>query len=123
PAAPLPVVDPLGNSLLHVLGIRVDAHPGALLERQQALDDSHEFHAVVGRLRLSAEHFLLPAAVAQEHAPAAGAGIALAGTVGIDLDDGPSAVRHRYFGGANCGSDGHCAAVRWPAHACAHAPA
>ena len=42
-----------------------------LLERFECLDDRGQFHAVVGRVDLSAEQFLLVFAVLEDRAPAA----------------------------------------------------
>src|SRR5690606_27546568 len=56
------------------------------LERAQALDHGHQFHAVVGGGRFAAEQFLLMRAHAQDHAPATGAGVAAAGAVRVQLD-------------------------------------
>src|SRR3546814_9895184 len=56
------------------------------LQRLQALDRSGHFHAVVGGKRRAAGEFKLPIALAQDRAPAAGAGIALARAVRENLD-------------------------------------
>ena len=60
-----------------------------LLQRLQRGDRRHQFHAVVGGVRLAALEFLLVLAVSQDRAPAARTGIARAGAVGVDDDVRP----------------------------------
>src|SRR5690606_17307251 len=82
-----PVGQPLGNAVQHIAGVTEDVHVAAWTgKRGQTLDDRHELHAVVGGVALPAIKLLLHALVAQQHAPAALAGIPLAGAVGIHLD-------------------------------------
>src|SRR5688500_2106949 len=85
PAAPLPAMDPLRDALLHVLRVGVQAHPARALERLERADHRRELHAVVGGVGLAPPQLLFRAARAQQHAPAAGAGIAAAGAVAEDL--------------------------------------
>src|SRR5690606_7129639 len=86
PIAPLPVGQPLRHALLHILGIRVHHHVARPLERLQRLDDGQQFHAIVGGVGLAAEKRLLVATLAQQRAPAAPAGVSLAGAVGPDFN-------------------------------------
>jgi hypothetical protein len=85
PAAPLPAVDPLADALLHVLRIGVHPRRHRALQGAQGLDHGGHFHAVVGSDLLAAEQFPFGIALAQDCAPAAGAGIAAAGAVGKDF--------------------------------------
>src|SRR5690554_4643040 len=57
-----------------------------ILQGLQAADGRHQLHAVIGGLRLAAEQGLLIFAQTKQYAPAARAGIALAGAVGKYLD-------------------------------------
>ncbi|MNF08223.1 hypothetical protein D3C80_2085900 [compost metagenome] len=61
-------------------------HVARLAERFQRHDRRHQFHAVVGGVGLAAGDLALAPAKAQQRGPAAGTGIAQAGTVGVDLD-------------------------------------
>src|SRR5690606_32709102 len=87
PAALLPVGHPLADALHYIL--RVGGQPDigrGLLQGLQTADGRHQLHAVIGGLRLAAEQGLLIFAQTQQYAPAARAGIALAGAVGKYLD-------------------------------------
>jgi hypothetical protein len=86
PAALFPVADPRADAELHVLRVGVEPSPGAVLERFQGADHGDELHAVVRGMRFSAVKFARPAVTHEQHAPAAGTGIALARAVGIDFD-------------------------------------
>src|SRR5436190_10434167 len=88
PAAALPRMDPLADSLLHVLRVGIDAHAAAPLERFERANDRGKLHAVVRRSGLAAENLPLRSASAQHDAPPAGPGVAAARAVGIDLDRG-----------------------------------
>ena len=86
PAAPLPVVHPFGNALLHVLRIGVQNDPARTLQRFQRADCAQQFHAVVRGMRLAAAQFEFLAIELQQRAPAAGARISLACAIGEYLD-------------------------------------
>ena len=86
PISPAPAVDPLVDALHHVLRIHVQIDATWALERAQRLKDSHHFHSVVGRLQLAAVQGLFRMTRTHQCAPAARAGIALAGTVGPDFN-------------------------------------
>ncbi|MNL58025.1 hypothetical protein D3C87_1816270 [compost metagenome] len=60
----------------------MDGDDASALERPQAFNDGHELHAVVGGLEFSAMQGFLVATGAQQDAPAARTGIALASPVG-----------------------------------------
>ncbi|MDT4867555.1 hypothetical protein FQZ97_1024740 [compost metagenome] len=106
PAALLPVGHPLGDAFHHVLRVGHQGHFTGALERGQALDGGHQLHAVVGGIALPTPELALGALVDQQCAPAARAGIALAGAVGIDLYQfahlslmfriAPADLRHRH---------------------------
>ena len=86
PAILLPAKDPLGDAIDHIAAVGVEMHPARLLERAEGVDYGGEFHAVVGRRLVAARHFLFMVSHAQDRAPAAGAGVALAGAIGENLD-------------------------------------
>ena len=88
PAVLLPAVYPAFHAVFNVLGIGVDGYPAGTGEGLEAAYDCGELHAVVGGVWLAAAEFFFVAAVAQQYAPAAGAGIALAGAVGVEVDGG-----------------------------------
>ena len=54
----LPFEDPLGHPLGHVLRVSGDLHLARPFERQQALNRSHQFHAVIGGVRVESEQLL-----------------------------------------------------------------
>ncbi len=56
------------------------------LESFQRADRAHQFHAVVGGMRFAAAQLALLAHGAQQCAPAADAGVALAGTIGKNFN-------------------------------------
>src|SRR5688572_4129528 len=114
PAAALPVLDPGRNPFHDVERVGVDPHAAPALESFERADRGHELHAVVRGVGLAAPELLLLAVVAQEHAPAAGTGVAAAGAVAVDLDD---AVSH---GGSDACS---CASFAKPERARGAAPA
>src|SRR4051794_19909326 len=55
PAALLPIVDPLGDALAHVLAVGVHDHLAGPSECPQPLDDRRELHPVVGGQSLTAD--------------------------------------------------------------------
>ena len=63
-----------------------------LLQRLQALDHRHQFHAVVGGGVLAAGQFLFVRAAAQDRGPAARAGIAGTGAIGEDFNRRSQAI-------------------------------
>src|SRR5688572_6615571 len=72
PPALFPGMDPLADPELDILGIGMQFHPGAGLERLQRANDRQELHAVVGCQTLSAVKLLRRPPVAQDQrAPAA----------------------------------------------------
>src|SRR5205823_2757777 len=84
PAAALPVEQPLADAFLHVLRISVDLDLARALQQLQRANDRGELHAIVGRLRLTAEQLLFFAVHLQNGAPASRPGIPLAGAIGVD---------------------------------------
>ncbi|MNT34065.1 hypothetical protein D3C72_1700220 [compost metagenome] len=54
PATLFPVDHPLVDAFHHILGVGDQQHFTLALERFQALDRRHQFHAVVGGFRLAA---------------------------------------------------------------------
>src|SRR6266404_2256528 len=88
PAVLLPAMDPAGDALADILAVGGEVDHAGFLERFQRRDRRHQFHAVVGGVRLAALQFLLGVAEFQDRAPAAGAGIARAGAVGENRHPG-----------------------------------
>jgi len=91
PAAALPAFGPaLLQPVDDILAVGAVAHLAGLLELAQGLDESSELHAVVGGAGVAAAQFLFVnfavETVAQHSAPAARAGVAAAGTVGVYFD-------------------------------------
>src|SRR5690606_24156759 len=86
PVAAQPVRQPQRDALAHVLRVGVQHDRAAFGERLQRHDRGGQFHAVVGGERFAAGDLLLASAEAQQRGPAARAGIAQAGAVGMDLD-------------------------------------
>src|SRR6476620_660341 len=81
PAALLPAVYPFADALLHILAVGMQYDIAGPRQRAQCLDDRHQFHAVIRGIALAAANFLLMLAGFKPGAPAARAGIALAGAV------------------------------------------
>jgi hypothetical protein len=81
-----PAGHPLGQALPHVLRIGIEHDVARLGQRLQPGNGRHQLHPVVGGVRFAATQFALVALVAQQRSPAAGAGIAEAGSVGVDFD-------------------------------------
>ena len=86
PAIAFPARDPLGDSILHVSGIRKEAHFAGAFERFERFDGGGQLHAVVGGLRGTALHLFLDIAVSQYGAPAARPRIAATGSVSEDVN-------------------------------------
>src|SRR5262249_32823331 len=95
PAVPAPALVPLvAEAVHHVRAVAVEVDGAPLGEGAEALKRSHELHAVVGGGGLAAGELDLGAVLAQDGRPAAGAGIAAAGAVRVDVDGG--------LGGSHC---------------------
>ena len=85
PALFLPAVQPaLFQRVDDVLAVAVQLYHARLLQKPQRLDDGGQLHAVVCGSRRAAGEFLLRSLVAEYRPPAARAGIAGAGSVGVD---------------------------------------
>src|SRR5690606_1780700 len=85
PALLLPAGNPLGHSVDDVAAVGMDGDFARLDQRAETADHGGHLHAVVGRVRLAAAQFLLVPAHSEQRRPAAGAGIALAGSVGENV--------------------------------------
>ena len=86
PAVPLPAMDPAGDALMDILAVGVEIDGARLLQGFQRRDRRHQFHAVVGGMRLAALQFFFDLAEFQDRAPAARPRIARAGAVGVNGD-------------------------------------
>src|SRR4051794_40338716 len=82
PAAPLPIVYPDADSLLHIERIGKQPHTTAPRQRTQAFDDCGELHAIIGRRRLAAMQLLDVSSEPEQYAPASRTRIAFACAVG-----------------------------------------
>jgi len=81
PPVALPTMDPLGDAVFHVLGIRDDLHFAGFAHSFQSLDDSRQLHPIVGGVRRGTSQFARMTVVSQNAGPSAGAGIAEASPV------------------------------------------
>ena len=77
-------MDPFGDAFANVFAVEKQGDVARTFERFEALNHSGQFHAVVGGAQLSAKKFMHMLARLQANAPAAGAWIAFAGTIGMD---------------------------------------
>src|SRR3954447_10800570 len=82
PAAPLPIVYPDADSLLHIERIGKQPHMTAAGQCSKAFDDCGELHAIVGRRRLAAMQLLNVSSEPEQYTPAPRPRIALACAVG-----------------------------------------
>src|SRR6185437_15178898 len=89
PAVPLPAGDPLGDAAAQILRVRVQDDLGGAVQGLERLNRRGELHAVVGGERFAPSQLLFMDPVAQDGAPAAGAGVAGTGPVGPDRDGSP----------------------------------
>jgi hypothetical protein len=86
PASGLPAVNPFGDALAHIFAVKVKGDLAGLFKGRQGFNHCRDFHAVVGRAQLAAKKFFFCVAARQYRTPAAGAGVALASSVGINHD-------------------------------------
>lgn len=86
PAVALPTVNPFCNSILDVFGIGDDFDGAGFLQTLQAFNSRGELHAVVGRMRATAEHLAPILAIAENASPSSFAWITLAGAISYKLD-------------------------------------
>lgn len=82
PTAFLPVMDPAGNALAHVLAVGAERHGARHRQRFQRHDRRHHFHAVIGGQTKSFAEGFFRLLIAQYRAVATGARVAKAGAVG-----------------------------------------
>src|SRR5262249_56444731 len=86
PAVLAPALVPLvAEAVHHVRAVAVELDGAALGEGAEALKRSHELHAVVGGGGLAAGELDLGAVLDQNGRPAAGAGVAAAGALDVDV--------------------------------------
>lgn len=90
PAVAFPAGQPFHAAFGDVRAVCDNFDAGSAGELPQAFDDSLEFHLVVGGWRFAAAEFFFAArgGVAKDTAPAAGARVSTAGTVGEELHEG-----------------------------------
>src|ERR1700693_3242263 len=86
PAVHFPLMNPLGDSMLDVVGIGHDLYFARFLQCPQPFDGSFELHSIVGGLLFAAEDLALCAAIPEDAGPTAGAGIADTRAVGDQLN-------------------------------------
>jgi len=80
-------MNPGADAVLHILRVGMQDDFTRALEQVQGGNHRLQFHAVIGGFQFAATKFFFLRAVAQQSTPAAGAGIALAGAIGINLND------------------------------------
>ena len=80
----LPIRHPFGNAGLDVFRISEELHFAAFAQGAQTFDGRSQFHAIIGGGRFRTADFLALLAVFEDRGPAAGTGIALAGTVAMN---------------------------------------
>src|SRR5690242_21372642 len=88
------LVPPIAEAVDHVRAVAVDGDAAPALERAKALDRSGQLHPLIGGGVLAARQLPLAAVLDDEDAPAAGPGVARAGTVRVH-DHGRWRRRHR----------------------------
>ena len=85
PAVLFPARPPAVAEAVHDVGaVGVHTYAAPPGDRQEPLDDRGQLHALVGGLGLAARHHPFFGAVDDEGGPAAGAGIAATGAVGVE---------------------------------------
>lgn len=82
PTALLPVMDPTGDALAHILAVSAERHGAGYGQRFQRHDRRHHFHAVIGGQTKSFAEGFFRLLIAQYRAVATGAGVAKAGAIG-----------------------------------------
>src|ERR1700692_3771948 len=86
PAVHFPLMNPLGDSMLDVVGIGHNLYFAGFLQCSQPFDGSFELHSIVGGLLFAAEDLALFAAIPEDAGPTAWAGIADARAVRDELN-------------------------------------
>src|SRR5271165_1280493 len=86
PIPPLPLDNPLRDPVEYILGVGRDLHLTRFLERKQALDRRHEFHPVVGGVRIESEELPLYATEPKKAGPPSWPGITETRAVGDQRD-------------------------------------
>src|SRR5260370_41674994 len=86
PMPALPLDDPLRDPIEYVLGVGRDLHLAGLFEGQQALNRRHQFHPVVGGVRIESERLLLYVTEPKYAGPPAWAGITETRAIGDPSD-------------------------------------
>ena len=86
PTFGFPAMDPFGDALAHVFAVQEQGDFARPLERLEPFDHGGQLHAVVGGAQFAAKKLMHMLARLQAHAPAAGARIALTGTIGMNND-------------------------------------
>ena len=102
PAVALPAVDPFGDAVFDIIAVGGERDVARLGECFERLDRAHQLHTVVRAGVFAAREFLFARRFAftdaDERAPAAATGIALARAIGEDVDMrlGGHVVRSRF---------------------------
>src|ERR1700761_9792259 len=79
-------MNPGGDAVLQVLGIRPPLHFAIFLQGAQAFNRGAQFHPVIGGVGLAAEELLLLIAVTQNGSPPPGAGVSETCSIRDELD-------------------------------------
>src|SRR5580704_17109147 len=86
PAVPFPLMNPLGDPMLDIVGVGHDLYFTRFLQCPQPFDGGFELHSIVSGLLFAAEDLALLAAIPEDAGPTAWAGIADTRAVGDELD-------------------------------------
>ncbi|MNE54850.1 hypothetical protein D3C80_1496630 [compost metagenome] len=86
PAFLLPADDPLGDPLAHILAVGGQANLAGFVQGAQSHDGGHQLHPVVGGQPIAPCQLLAVLAIDHDGAIAAGARIAEAGTIRIQIN-------------------------------------
>ena len=87
PSIFLPTKYPLGYAVFYIFAVDRQRYLARTVQRIERFNRSAQLHAVVRRFRLATGNFLFLVAMTDQCAPAARPGVALARTIGSDLDN------------------------------------
>ena len=85
PAPGFPASNPFSHAFEHVLAVHVQRDMAGPFQGGQGFNHGQQLHAVVGGVKFTAKQLLVGVAGLEPHAPATGAWVALAGTIGVNI--------------------------------------
>jgi hypothetical protein len=86
PTFGFPTMDPFGDAFAHVFAVQIQRDFARTLEGLEPFDHGSQLHAVVGGAQFATKKFMHMLVRLQANAPATGARVAFAGTIGMDKD-------------------------------------